>query len=585
MVALAGVRWIRRRASSVTLRQTTSAIARFGRLRQWQAALDLLGTVDARDVVLLSAAMTACTRGLQWQRALCLAQGCRESERTTFMFNCLIRACSEGQHWRGCLEYFEEMQSRRCQPSSVSYNLLLTGCEKSENWESVLGIFEEMRGRSLQRDVIIFNTTASACERRHFWQQALSLVASSFDEQVQPDQMLCATAVAASGRSQQWQLVAQVLEDMRAVPKGFGGCHAAVMAFSRCNWQMSLAELEEMQRWFFVPDKAAYSAASRACAGASEWQMALAVGEEARSAGLSLDESSLEEIAAARRGVRPAGHNDIAAEQRPGVLDPQCYENTIEACARSRQWQVAVHLVAEMREASLEPHAATMAQVSEVMVREDQFPGAMALYRGSQDLGCGAKIDQKGLVDLHGLCLEVAQMAVCTATLDAAIGLHGNSLRSLDFIVGLGHNSDAGERVVAPAVLQMLEDLGLFSSEGEALVRLPKHQLVAFASSPENFFGRKSPRFGRRGRRGGGAELESCSPVRCAGSVETFRALAVPCVRNAWNPQSGVDHDPRQDPDPGLDPKRDIEAVESKGGRSISVCEASLEHAVAEVGF
>ena len=37
-----------------------------------------------------------------------------------------------------------------------------------------------------------------------------------------------------------------------------------------------------------------------------------------------------------------------------------------------------------------------------------RMAGAMALYRGSQDLGCGAKINQKGLVDLHGLCLEAA---------------------------------------------------------------------------------------------------------------------------------------------------------------------------------
>eukprot|EP00438_Fugacium_kawagutii_P002011 Skav208928 [mRNA] locus=scaffold787:154967:158509:- [translate_table: standard] len=126
-----------------------------------------------------------------------------------------------------------------------------------------------------------------------------------------------------------------------------------------------------------------------------------------------------------------------------------------------------------------------------------QVPGAIALYRAME----GCKASNVGIamggqaLDLHGLTSELARMAVRVKLLDIAIAMtscndfwknpkhHGlQADGSLLLLVGLGQHSRTGETILAPSILQMLEEeLGLqahFHPSNEAMLMIPKHELL-----------------------------------------------------------------------------------------------------------
>ena len=287
----------RRKYSSATLQRVTSAITQRGKLRQWQAAIELLAEIqDAKipgDARLISASMVACIRGRQWEHALRLVE---KEEKNTFVLNCLIKACSVGDQWRTCLEVFDGMRTR-AQTNQVTYNLMLLVLDRCQRWEEALEMLHEMHLKSIEVDGYSYTTVASACNRRHLWQEALSLINSSLSL-VQPDAALCTAALFAAGRSLQWQLVMQIYEEMSSVGvlPTIAVHEEAILAVARCNeWQAAICHFDEMQRSLFMPTRRAYNALIDACcAGNSSWRWAVVLQAEAEAAGVEVGKTNKE---------------------------------------------------------------------------------------------------------------------------------------------------------------------------------------------------------------------------------------------------------------------------------------------------
>ena len=195
-------------------------------------------------------------------------------------------------------------------------------------------------------------------------------------------------------------------------------------------------------------------------------------------------------------------------QSNPRLVDPVCFELTINLCSRMSQWSHAVSLLRDMRSLSLKTDIMCATNVVESMVSDGQLPGAIALFRyleTSRDPCASDATDavpllqrKRGAWDLHGLPVEMARLAVRVILLDVASRLTTESWRNpeehglqangnLDFIVGLGQHSKSGESLLGPSVLEMLdEEFGLKAHflKNEGQLRLPKHQVITFAQGP-----------------------------------------------------------------------------------------------------
>ena len=125
---------------------------------------------------------------------------------------------------------------------------------------------------------------------------------------------------------------------------------------------------------------------------------------------------------------------------------------------------------------------------------------------GLQDLQCA---EGREVLTYTGLTAELARIAVRVKLLDIATAMtstefwrnpqkHGlQEDGSLYFIVGLGQHSKTGESILGPSVLQMLEqEFGLhahYHPKNEALLRIPKHQLVRFVEDRSGLLEKKKP--------------------------------------------------------------------------------------------
>ena len=178
------------------------------------------------------------------------------------------------------------------------------------------------------------------------------------------------------------------------------------------------------------------------------------------------------------------------------------------------KWHHAIQVLQDMQCFDLQPDVACMSTLMENMVLHGGLPGAIALYRAHAESASDkvwiarlARCRRSQGFDLHRLTAELARIAVRVKLLDIATAMtstefwrnpqkHGlQEDGSLYFIVGLGQHSKTGESILGPSVLQMLEqEFGLhahYHPKNEALLRIPKHQLVRFVEDRSGLLEKK----------------------------------------------------------------------------------------------
>ena len=143
--------------SLVTYSATISACEKAG---QWEAALRILGTLDARDlladVIAMNAAMSACEKSAQWQRALCLMEDLRQSATkvTVVTYNVAISSLGRGgENWRQVLVLLQELQEQQLHPTGITYNAAISACEIGDHWQIALIFLKDMLIVGLQTDL------------------------------------------------------------------------------------------------------------------------------------------------------------------------------------------------------------------------------------------------------------------------------------------------------------------------------------------------------------------------------------------------------------------------------------------------
>ena len=95
-------------------------------------------------------------------------------------YNAAISACTQGSQWERALNLFEPMSLNRVWPNNVSYNAAMSACEKGGQWQHALALIADMTNVKLSPEVYGFSTAISACEKMCQWQQALKLMEAAY---------------------------------------------------------------------------------------------------------------------------------------------------------------------------------------------------------------------------------------------------------------------------------------------------------------------------------------------------------------------------------------------------------------------
>merc|ERR1711938_278624 len=130
--------------------QISMAVSRLGRMRRgWQSAVQLLESAEARygvtpNTITYNAAISACEKGGQWERALALLDAMQAAgvAPDTITYSAAISACEKGGQWERALALLDEMQAAGVAPNTITYNATISACEKGGQWERALSLLD-----------------------------------------------------------------------------------------------------------------------------------------------------------------------------------------------------------------------------------------------------------------------------------------------------------------------------------------------------------------------------------------------------------------------------------------------------------
>ncbi|CAK0809442.1 unnamed protein product [Prorocentrum cordatum] len=205
------------------------------------------------------------------------------------------------------------MWEAKLEPDVISYSAGISACEKGEQWQRALALLSEMWEAKLEPNVISYSAGISACAK-------------------------CETGT----RRHQLQRWDQRVREMRAVAAG--ACAAERVAGGEAGVQCS--QLQPCDR---------RSAPQTRCD---------------RLVGHTAEEQRLSERWSVAAGSG-AAERDVGGEAGAQLS----YSAGVSACAKGEQWQRALALLSELREAKLESNAASYSPAIVALLRRRDATG------------------------------------------------------------------------------------------------------------------------------------------------------------------------------------------------------------------
>ncbi|CAK0858303.1 unnamed protein product [Prorocentrum cordatum] len=243
-------------------------------------------------------------------------------------YNSGISACGKGEQWHRALALLSAVSEAKLELDIIYHTSLgPAACEKGEQWQPALALLSEMRKAKLVPDVISYSATISACEKGDQWQPALALLSEMRKAKLKPNHW---------SLLQRWN---QRVREGRAVAAGAGAAQRD--AWGEAGAQRHLSYMRWGQR---VQEGRAVAVG----AGAAQRD---AEGEVAAQCHLLLQRWNQR----VREGRAVAVGAGAAQRDAGGEAGAQfSYNAGISACGKG-EWQPALALLTDMREAMLEP--------------------------------------------------------------------------------------------------------------------------------------------------------------------------------------------------------------------------------------
>ncbi|CAJ1421006.1 unnamed protein product [Effrenium voratum] len=137
---------------------------------QWYQCLQLISTM--KDIRLQPSAMTCsvalsmCQKFSRWQEALDLLEG------DNVILNCkALSALSRGLQWQQAVALFSSMRERQA-ADQLTYTTLMGAFHKSSSWRQALALLQDLDAARLEVDEPLLHAAMCACEDAGQWQKA-----------------------------------------------------------------------------------------------------------------------------------------------------------------------------------------------------------------------------------------------------------------------------------------------------------------------------------------------------------------------------------------------------------------------------
>ena len=145
----------------------SSTASAFEKGKQWTLALEMLEQMDLakvfKDAMVHNAAMSACEKSSQWQKAQSLLAALPPKLRDNYSFNAVMTACANGKMWEQTISLLEMMQKDLLQCDSFSYAASIAACG-ARRWTMALALFWEAERKNLVGRVIFNEVLDAICE-------------------------------------------------------------------------------------------------------------------------------------------------------------------------------------------------------------------------------------------------------------------------------------------------------------------------------------------------------------------------------------------------------------------------------------
>ncbi|OLP94994.1 Ribosomal RNA small subunit methyltransferase F [Symbiodinium microadriaticum] len=289
--------------------------------QEWHSLQDHLqreataGTLSP-DVVAVGAAITACSKALEWRAAaqLMFHLDAEQLQPNGFVYSAAIRACGLPEAWSHSLELLRDMLLRHLEPDAICYSAVASAClglvlanamlgvlEMPGLWEASCQLLQEMQTSFVLPDVISYSNWppmvkrsigvaisscekaaewstaleslsdagvrvhakvdvhAQACASGGAWQQALCLFAALPGRSLRANLVTYGTTISACAKAVQWQravtLMEQFYEGPRMQQASSTMMNAVIYACARgAQWRPALAWLRQMSDEELQPD-------------------------------------------------------------------------------------------------------------------------------------------------------------------------------------------------------------------------------------------------------------------------------------------------------------------------------------------
>ncbi|CAK0874825.1 unnamed protein product [Prorocentrum cordatum] len=326
-------------------------------------------------------------------------------------YSVAIDALSQGGQWMAAVALFARMRASGLAPDLVAYSAVISACHGGNQWKFACALLEAMRKDAVLPNVVSYSAAISTCKSAHEWAWALALLQEMQLHGVRPNDVALATAAHACQNAGQHALAEQLFR------------------------KMSGPLLSEAPAAAAREPPAAAPAAPRTPPAAPGPPSAASVSRPPGPPG-----PPPEGAAPAPPGPPPAA----AAAPRPPGLPPAA---AAPGPSAARAQEVA----------PTPPSPAALPAPAGPPVAEAAAIGDSSTASGP--LSYRRLENGNALMDLHGLPVEVAKIAVQVALEDLLLSsFSGEEIGDLIIITGVGKHSPGGVAMVRPAVIEFLRD-------------------------------------------------------------------------------------------------------------------------------
>ena len=262
---------------------------------QWQAALGLFERSQQRgvipDVHCYSAALSACRRGAQADRALELLRraqdGANPVEPTAYMYTLAMGACNAGYAWERCLELLAQRKAT-VGIDAYAYSVAMGACAQGRQWERALSLLEEMQSNeTCCGNAFAWNNAMVACNRAAQPQQTLALYDRMRAGECELSDHSIAAALVACRNVTDWQRAQAIYDGSRSFTQASAMCTDVLLdVLAEAEpWPLVLSYFDAMRRAGAKTTASAFERAIEACDKVDS-ERALILFEEMRASGV-----------------------------------------------------------------------------------------------------------------------------------------------------------------------------------------------------------------------------------------------------------------------------------------------------------